>query len=189
MSASTLDGLCVRLFSSVSNLSLRFSHKYSCHWISGLYLHSPGWSNLNILNLVTSTETFFPNKVTFTSSRYLDMLYSDAQAYLTVCNPMDCTPPGSSVHGIFQARILEWGAIFYSRGSSPPRYRTCTSYVSCIGRRIPHHQRHLGNPIWTWTYLFVRQPFNLPKYLLKKKTKLTKLYKEPNTRFKFTNQK
>ena len=38
-----------------------------------------------------------------------------AQSYLTLCSSMDCSPPGSSVHGIFQARILEWGAISYSR--------------------------------------------------------------------------
>ena len=35
--------------------------------------------------------------------------------------PMDCSPPGSSIHGIFQSRILEWVAISYSRGSSQPR--------------------------------------------------------------------
>ena len=40
---------------------------------------------------------------------------------LALCNLMDCGPPGSSVHGILQARILEWGAIPFSRGSSPPR--------------------------------------------------------------------
>ena len=43
-----------------------------------------------------------------------------AQSCLTLCNPMGCSPPGSSVRGIFQARILEWVAIF-SRGSSQPR--------------------------------------------------------------------
>ena len=37
-----------------------------------------------------------------------------------LCNPMDCSPPGLSVHGILQARILEWGAILFSRESSPP---------------------------------------------------------------------
>ena len=41
-----------------------------------------------------------------------------SQSCPTLCNPMDCSPPGSSVHGIFQARILEWGAIAFSRGSS-----------------------------------------------------------------------
>ena len=39
------------------------------------------------------------------------------QSYLTLCNPMDCSPPGSSVHGIFQARVLEWGAIAFSKGA------------------------------------------------------------------------
>ena len=40
------------------------------------------------------------------------------QLCLTLCNPMDCSPPGSSVHGIFQARVLQWVAIAFSRGSS-----------------------------------------------------------------------
>ena len=47
----------------------------------------------------------------------------------TVCDPMDCTSPGSSVHGILQARILEWVAIPFSRGFPQPRNRT---QVSCI---------------------------------------------------------
>ena len=49
---------------------------------------------------------------------------------------MDCSPPGSSVHGISQARILEWVAISFSRGSFPPRDRTC---IPCISRWILHH--------------------------------------------------
>ena len=49
------------------------------------------------------------------------------------CNPMDCRPPDSSVHGIFQARILEWLAIPFSRGSSQSRDRT---QVSCIAGRF-----------------------------------------------------
>ena len=44
-----------------------------------------------------------------------------AQSCLTLCDPMDCSPPGSSIHGILQARRLEWGAIPFSRGSSRPR--------------------------------------------------------------------
>ena len=42
-----------------------------------------------------------------------------AQSYLTLCDPMDCSLLGSSVYGIFQARVLEWVAISFSRGSSP----------------------------------------------------------------------
>ena len=52
-----------------------------------------------------------------------------AQSCLTLCSPMDCSPPGSSVHGISQARILEWIAIPFSRVSSQPRDWT---QVSCI---------------------------------------------------------
>ena len=53
------------------------------------------------------------------------------QSCLILCDPVDCSPPGSSVHGILQARILEWVAISSSRGSSLPRDGTC---VCCIDR-------------------------------------------------------
>ena len=43
-----------------------------------------------------------------------------AQSCLTLSDPMDCSPPGSSLHGIFQARVLEWGAIAFSSGYSRP---------------------------------------------------------------------
>ena len=56
-----------------------------------------------------------------------------AQSYLILCDPMDCSPPGSSVLGILQARILEWVAIPLSRGSSRPRDQT---WVSCIAGRF-----------------------------------------------------
>ena len=52
------------------------------------------------------------------------------QLYPTLCNPMDCSPPGSSVHGILQARILEWVAIPFSRGSSWPRDGTWVSRMA-----------------------------------------------------------
>ena len=53
-----------------------------------------------------------------------------AQSCLTLCNPMECSPLGSSVHGILQARILEWVAMPSSRGSSQPRDRTQVSYIA-----------------------------------------------------------
>ena len=46
-----------------------------------------------------------------------------------LCDPMDCSLPGSSVHGIFQARVLEWVAISFSKGSSQPRARTRVSRI------------------------------------------------------------
>ena len=52
------------------------------------------------------------------------------------CDPMDCSPPGSSVCGIFQARILNWFTISFSRESSQPRDQTLISCVSCITGRF-----------------------------------------------------
>ena len=55
------------------------------------------------------------------------------QSCPTLCDPMDYSPPGSSVHGVLQARILEWVARLSSRESCWPRDQTCVSYVLCIG--------------------------------------------------------
>ena len=62
-----------------------------------------------------------------------------AHSCLTLCDSIDCNPPGPSVHGILQASILEWDAIFSSRGSSRPRDQIHVSYVSRIGRRVLYH--------------------------------------------------
>ena len=59
-----------------------------------------------------------------------------AESRPTLCDPMDCSPPGSSIHGISQARILEWVAISFSRGSSWPRDWTP---ISCISRQILYY--------------------------------------------------
>ena len=58
-----------------------------------------------------------------------------AQLCLTLCDPVDCNLPGISVHGILQARILEWVAIPFSRGCSQPRDWI---HISCIGRQVLH---------------------------------------------------
>ena len=60
----------------------------------------------------------------------------------TLCHPMDYSPPGSSVHGFSQARILERVTISYSRGSSWPKDWTCVFYVSRISRWILYHSCH-----------------------------------------------
>ena len=70
-----------------------------------------------------------------------------ACSVVSICDPMDCSPPGSSVHGILQARILEWVVISSSRASFP-RDQTWVSYI--VGRFLP---------IWTsreapWASLF-----------------------------------
>ena len=59
-----------------------------------------------------------------------------AKLSLTLCNPMDYSPPGSSVHGVFQARMLEWVAISSFKVSSRPRDQTS---ISCSGRQMFYH--------------------------------------------------
>ena len=62
-------------------------------------------------------------------------------------DPIDCSPPGSSVHRILQVRIQEWVARPSSRGSSQPRDWTCLSCVSCTGKWLLQHSCHLGSPM------------------------------------------
>ena len=85
----------------------------------------------NIYNPGANTGQHFPLKMycVCTSAQSLSHV-------LLFWDPMDCSSPGSSVHGILQARILEWVAIFFSRGSSQPRDG---KRVSCIGRRVLYH--------------------------------------------------
>ena len=81
----------------------------------------------------------------------------------TLCDPMDCNLPGSSVRGVLQARMLEWGAMPSSRGSSRPRYRTWVSSISCIAVRFfttkpprkPYKGFYLLNFIFVSFYLIV----------------------------------
>ena len=89
-----------------------------------------------------------------------------AQSCPTLCDPMDCSPPGSSLHEIFQARILKWVAISFSRGSSQPRDQT---WVSCTAGRfftdwatredIVSDNRLLS---WLWTSLIAQLVKNRP---------------------------
>ena len=69
------------------------------------------------------------------------------QSCSAFCNSIDCGPSGSSLHGIFQARILEWVAISFSRGSSRPRDWTWVSCVSCIAGRF-FTPESLGKRTW-----------------------------------------
>ena len=73
--------------------------------------------------------------ISYSEYRELKVKVSVAQSCPTLCDPTDCSPPGSSVHGVSQARILEWVAIPFSRGSSQPKDQT---QVFCItGRLFP----------------------------------------------------
>ena len=67
-----------------------------------------------------------------------------AQSCLTLCDPTDCNPPGSSIHGVLQSGILEWVALFYSRGSSNPGIET-ESLASPASQVDSLPLYHLGN--------------------------------------------
>ena len=73
---------------------------------------------------------------------YLHESESVRQSWSTLCDPMDCSLPGSSIHGISQARILEWVAISFSKGSSRPRDQNGLPHC----RQILHHLSHQGSP-------------------------------------------
>ena len=104
-------------------------------WYSHLFQNFPQFvviHTVKVFRVVNEAEvdvflefsSFFYDPVQFSSV---------AQLCLTLCDTIDCFPPGSSVYGILQARILEWVAIVFSRGSSQPREQT---WVSCIAGRF-----------------------------------------------------
>ena len=95
-----------------------------------------------------------------------------SQSCLTLCDPVNCSPPGSSVHGILQARILEWIAIPFSRGSSWPRDQIQVSHIG--GRfftiwvtrwmwELNHKEGWVPKNWWFWTVVLektLRVPWN-----------------------------
>ena len=96
---------------------------------------------LNLNSLYSKHATIIPrfssfistitSYVAFLTYKWSELKWSEniTQSYQILCNPMNRSPPGSSVHGLLQARILEWVAMSSSRASSQPRDRT---QVSCI---------------------------------------------------------
>ena len=93
-----------------------------------------------------------------------------ASSWQTLRGPTDCSPPGSSVHGIFQARILEWVAIFFSRGSSQPRDRAHISCVSCTeGGFFTAEPHEIQGFITLFCLLCIYLKFSLIKSFIKEK--------------------
>ena len=84
-----------------------------------------------------------------------------AQSFPTLCDPTDCSPPVSSVHGILQARTLEWITIPFSRGSSWPRDQT---QVSCIADKLFTCNFNFNSFLFTHFYslVFILQPWQTP---------------------------
>ena len=103
-------------------LSMGFSRQE--YW-SGMPFPSPGiflTQGLNLCLLICSR--FFTTEA---AGKPLLLCMWSRSVCPTLCSPIDCSLPGSSVHGIFQARVLEWVAISFSRGSSQPRDWTSVS--------------------------------------------------------------
>ena len=72
---------------------------------------------------------------------YMMVCAKSLQLCPTLCDPVDCSLPGSSVHGILQAKIWEWVAIPSCRGSYWPMDQTHVSYVSCTGRQVLFYRK------------------------------------------------
>ena len=81
------------------------------------------------------------------------------QLYMTLCNPVDCSPPGSSVHEIFQARILVWVAISSSED------QICLSWISCMGRWILYCWATWEAPLSTH-YQYKESAFWIPSWII-----------------------
>ena len=73
-----------------------------------------------------------------------------AQSCPTLCDPVDCSPPGSSVHAILQARIMEWVVMPFSRGSSPTRHISMSVSHICSGILLSHKRNEIVPFAETW---------------------------------------
>ena len=138
----------IRVFSNESDLHLRWPKFWNfsicpSNEYSGLISCRHDWFNLlavqSLLQHYNSKPSILQRSVFFMvqlSHPYRtngkSMKVKVAQLGLTLCDPMDCSPPGSSIHGIFQDKNLEWVAISFSRGSSWPRDQTHVSLI--VGR-------------------------------------------------------
>jgi len=102
---------------------------------------------VKVIFMVAGCQNFYPCNNAFFSRCKSFLLMLDVESKCAkllqlcpiLCNPVDCSPPGSSVHGILQARILVWVAVPSSRGSSCPKDWSHVSYISCIGRQVLYH--------------------------------------------------
>ena len=94
------------------------------------------------IHVAPEASLFFPGSFPPTHT-HICMRAKSLQSCLTLCDPMDGSPPGSYVHGILQARILEWVAVPSSRDRT---LFSCISDISCIGRQVLSRQYHPGSP-------------------------------------------
>ena len=135
-----------------------------------------GW--LKYINFFKLKDNCFPVLFLLYNNMNQLCVCSVTQSCPTLCDPMDCSQPGSSVHGVLQARILEWVAISYSRDASaismhvsPPSWgsllptplghHTAPSWAPCVIQKLP--TSHL---FYTWYWIYVSYSLSLSHPLL-----------------------
>ena len=148
------DSPLILSFPSTVSFQLIFEHwqvkLWNIHWIYNLLsnmtispLNQAAFSNLSLCLRPHLPSIYYPHcKEEFLKCKwYFHCFLDQIQSFScpTLCNPMDCSLPGSSVHGISQARILKWVSISLSWGSFQPKDQSRISCVSCIGRKILYH--------------------------------------------------
>ena len=131
-----LPHLCVKTCPSSLNTDLLSFHKpvWLPNWINQLHQCI---QKMEICLYVYFAKQALRANVLF--QRHVRVCAKLLQSCLALCDPMDHSPPGSSVHGILHARILEWVTMPSSKGSSWPRDWTWVSSVSCFGRQVLYH--------------------------------------------------
>ena len=129
ISCGTVDLWAFALSSqeNIRNIALGL-HRAQSTWGEGFLWPEAGWKTLgfSVFSDFGQGHPWDKKKRERESDRENEV----TQSCSTLCNLVDCSPQGSSVHGVFQARVLEWGAISYSRGSSWPRDRTQVSWIA-----------------------------------------------------------
>ena len=138
--------------------------------VSLLNLFTPLLLGYDLLEMRSSIDSYFLN-VIYSSCKSFFTFHTDisdcyclgTKSCLTLCSSVDYSPPGLSVHGISQARILEWVAISFSRGSSWPRDGTC---ISCLGRRILYLWATRETQNNWWTLKIIIPPINSNHHII-----------------------
>ena len=139
---------CSERWLETFQLQINKAYQYVIVSMSSLHLNVLWTGHLEILaGFLQKSET----RIIISSSQYCFPFVStemlSCSVVMTLCYPMDCSLLSSSVHGIFQAKILDSVAISSSRGSSLPMDQTHVSCTPYIGRWILYHKHHLGSPV------------------------------------------
>ena len=126
----------------------------------GSQFWEPSFFNLFFNWRITALQTF----VLCQTSTWINRESEVAQSYPTLCHPMDCSLPGFSIHGIFQAKVPEWVAFSFSKGSSRPRDQTQISRITgrCFTLWATREAPHVNHRYTYIPSLLNLSPISLP---------------------------